>query len=85
MAVGNYLALDRSKQTAGFNVTEFWNGSRWLRLPAAGPGGGLTDVSCTSASRCMAVGEEPAGQVGTHTIAERWNGRRWRVLVTRNP
>jgi hypothetical protein len=77
MAVGNYLT---NGGAIGHNVAEFWNGSTWRILRTAGPGGGLTDVSCTRASRCMAV-----GQAGTLTLAEQWNGARWRLLKTPNP
>jgi hypothetical protein len=33
----------------------------------------------------MAVGEATVNQVGTRTLAERWNGQRWLLLATRNP
>jgi hypothetical protein len=80
MAVGNYMA-----GAADRNVAAAWNGTRWRRLrPAgpAGPGGGLTDVSCTRTSRCMA-----AGQAGPQplTLAELWNGVRWNLLRTPDP
>lgn len=84
MAVGNYVARVGSRDEA-FNVAEIWNGTSWRRLPTAGPGGGLTDVSCTSKSRCMAVGLSPARAAGTNVLAERWNGRRWHLLATPNP
>ena len=85
MAVGHYLAKGGPEGVEGLNVAEFWNGSTWRILSTAGPGGGLADVSCTSVTRCIAVGEAPAGQVGTRTLAERWNGKSWRLLTTRNP
>ncbi len=45
--------------------------------------GTLSDVSCTSPSRCVAVGPavKPAGMSRT-TLAEVWNGRRWAVQRT---
>jgi hypothetical protein len=85
MAVGNYLAKGGPQGIEGFNVAEFWHGSTWRILSTAGPGGSLADVSCTSMARCMAVGQAPAGQVGTRAIAEQWNGKSWRLLATRNP
>jgi hypothetical protein len=84
MAVGNYLTRAGSRYE-GVNAAEFWNGVRWRRLPAPGPGGGLTDVSCTAASRCMAVGLSPLEPARTRLLAERWNGSRWLRLATPNP
>jgi hypothetical protein len=84
MAVGNYVTQTGSR-FEGFNVAEFWNGHRWRRLPTPGPGGGLRDVSCTSPSRCIAVGLSPAGPAGTRLLAERWNGRRWHLLPIPSP
>jgi hypothetical protein len=84
MAVGNYLASG-PQGIRGFNVAEFWNGTRWRRLATPGRGGGLADVSCTRPARCMAVGLVQASQVGTRTVAMRWNGTRWHLLATPNP
>jgi hypothetical protein len=84
MAVGNYLASG-PQGIKGFNVAEFWNGTQWRRLATPGPGGGLSDVSCTRKARCMAVGRVQAGQVGTRTFAMRWNGTSWHLLPTPNP
>jgi hypothetical protein len=64
-----------------------WNGSRWtaLRTPKM-PGtfrGQLYDVSCVSASVCLAVGERiPTHSRPPTTLAETWNGRRWSATKT---
>lgn len=50
-----------------------WNGTRWS-LQRGSPSG-LSDVSCASATACVAVGSGAA----------RWNGRRWSVLRTPHP
>jgi len=84
MAVGNYLA-PVGHRFESFSVAEFWNGSRFRRLPTAGPGGGLTDVSCTGASRCMAVGLRAVEPAGTRLLAEGWNGQRWLLITIPNP
>ena len=70
---------------------EAWNGTRWRILPAAdthSPDSELVSVSCHSASRCLAVGfrsrQTPAGLL-TLTLAEIWDGLRWRVLQTPSP
>ena len=46
----------------------------------------LNSVACTSRSSCMAVGNEfnTTGE-NLGTLAERWNGVRWRVQPTPNP
>jgi hypothetical protein len=50
-----------------------WNGSRWS-LQRRSPSG-LSDVSCASATACVAVGSGAA----------RWNGTKWSVQRTPNP
>jgi len=67
-------------------LAERWNGRGWRIQPTPNPRGGgwfLDAVSCTSASACTAVGGrlEPAGKP-EGTLAERWNGRRWRIQAT---
>jgi hypothetical protein len=42
----------------------------------------LQAVSCTSATACTAVGEDPAGD--NAPLAERWDGTSWSVLPTPN-
>jgi hypothetical protein len=45
----------------------------------------LNSIACTSPSSCIVAGEThyPSGQV--NTLAERWNGKRWRIQPTPNP
>src|SRR5262249_37684692 len=66
-----------------------WNGHTWSILPTPSPadGGNLIGVSCPSRSSCLAVGGHgnPFTGVGTSTLAERWNGRGWRIQPTPNP
>jgi hypothetical protein len=46
----------------------------------------LTAVSCTSGRACTAVGSHAASLSGTgFTLAERWNGTRWRIQPTKLP
>jgi sugar lactone lactonase YvrE len=69
---------------------EIWNGTAWrtevLPAPTAGssPRGVLTDVSCTAAADCWAVGtikpsstELTAGKL-PGSFAEHWNGTAWK-------
>jgi hypothetical protein len=69
----------------GRALAAIWNGRTWRILNVAGLGSGLThlsDVSCVTATRCVAVGTyQPIGQGFDLTVAERWNGRTWRILA----
>jgi hypothetical protein len=73
----------------GRTLAERWNGARW-RMEASPNRGSLVNVlagvACTSPSACMAVGgriDSANNAVGT--LAERWNGRRWRIVPTFKP
>ncbi|HEY6935486.1 MAG TPA: hypothetical protein VI452_19000 [Marmoricola sp.] len=68
-------------------LVELWRGGTWhrhtVRLPAGSPGGMLTAVSCTGPNACTATG---ANFGNRHpTLAERWNGVRWRIQPTPFP
>jgi hypothetical protein len=70
-------------------LVETWNGTRW-RLqsapkPVGGTGGLLAGVSCTSARTCTAVGSYTTSAGKRLTLAETWNGVRWRTRPTPNP
>src|SRR6266571_2668152 len=68
---------------------ERWNGTKWRIQPVpapSSPGGFLSGVACTSPSVCIAVGARTdASGNGIGTLAERWNGTRWRIQPTPNP
>jgi hypothetical protein len=68
-------------------LAEQWNGRGWRIQPTPNPRGGgwfLIAVSCTSPSACTAVGGsiEPPGRTPGGTLAERWDGRKWRIQAT---
>ncbi len=69
-------------------LAEVWNGSSWSVQSTPNPSGAtssqLSDVSCTSASRCEAVGQWVNGAT-TETLAEVWNGSSWARQTTPNP
>lgn len=44
----------------------------------------LSGVSCPSPSFCMAVGASTDADRALRTLAERWNGRSWRIVPTLN-
>lgn len=45
----------------------------------------LTSVACTGTSNCWAVGDYGENDVLYSSLAERWNGARWRVWKSPNP
>ena len=84
MAVG--AGTDQTGEV-GFNEAASWNGTGWKLLPTPNPGSTsneLHGVSCTSPSRCMAVGDF-AGIGNELTLAESWNGTKWSVVKTPRP
>jgi hypothetical protein len=69
-------------------LAEAWNGSSWALQHAATPRSatenGLSDVSCVSASFCMAVGAHQDSAGGEANLAEIWNGTSWQITATPN-
>jgi hypothetical protein len=65
-----------------------WDGSSWqvqaVPLPPQAPAGLFDAVSCSSATACTATGTD-FSHPGGPTLAERWNGKSWRVQPTPNP
>lgn len=83
---GGCLAVggsSRSLSSSSRMLAERWNGNRWQLQAIPTPrdtSGGLSGVACPSARWCMAVGY--VFHLVTHrntTLAEIWNGKRWRV------
>jgi hypothetical protein len=92
MAVGNSTSIEGTKGSGPY--AEAWNGTRWQLLPVPGPrslasyGLGLAGVSCAKTSRCIAAGgfaTNPGLNSSSNTLAEAWNGTRWRLLRPLNP
>jgi hypothetical protein len=73
----------RMCMAVGGGLTERWNGQRWTTEPFPRPAGaigdGLSGVSCTSARKCTAVGSADISGIGSETLVERWNGKRWAI------
>lgn len=65
-----------------------WNGDSWqvqaVPLPRQATAGVFDAVSCTSPRACTATGTD-FSHPGGPTLAERWNGKTWRVQPTPNP
>lgn len=89
-AVGTYA--NSTPPFAQHTLAERWNGVAWRRQvtpdPAGAQNSGLDGIACRGRSVCEAVGSAitPANPFGIiRTLAERWNGRTWRIQVTPNP
>jgi hypothetical protein len=82
-AVGSFYTIDG--EYAG--LAEVWNGTTWTIsfVPdTAVYGQGLSGVSCTSATRCIAVGYSIA--TGTNpALVEAWDGTQWNIVTTPTP
>lgn len=93
-AVGTY---QKSGAPAGLSQAQHWNGKKWSLMPTPNPNlartpsgyfNELTDVACTSASSCWAVGFDGAFDGSTETQrneALHWNGKSWLQVKTPNP
>ena len=72
-------------------VAERFNGQRWMPVAISSPTNSnqnarteLTDISCSSATTCVAVGHSWLYAFPQHynyaTFAEAWNGTTWRIV-----
>lgn len=70
-------------------LVESWNGVAWVVAPLTpDPGSSdnsLTGVSCTSATRCTAVGEYLSSSYDPQTLIEVWNGVVWNTASSPDP
>jgi hypothetical protein len=79
------------KHPTQFTLAESWNGRSWkfvgTPIPLTPGGTALNGVSCTGGTACMAAGYHgDSNGFGTSaSLAERWNGKTWRRLVTPTP
>ena len=85
-AVGSYQANNATDESKAW--AEQFSGGRWKLQFVPGPRGysnsQLKAVSCTSASRCEAVGVYVDSAENDLTIAELWNGRSWTLQRSAN-
>src|SRR5262249_56106617 len=88
MAAGAY-STNSSPDGPAKSFTERWDGKKWAIVPSPNPAGAvqtfLGAVSCTAPSACTTTGEQHSAAGIVHTVAERWNGTRWRIQPTPNP
>jgi hypothetical protein len=68
---------------------ERWNGTEWkvqeTPLPSGAKAGTLAEVSCASATECIAVGDYQSSGGVLLPLAERWNGTEWKTQEPPNP
>jgi len=84
LAVNMCLAVGaHSGATSTVPIAERWNGKGWTAIsPALPPHTTFTEfrgVSCASAKACTAVGDTSAGGSVARPLAERWNGKAWKI------
>src|SRR5215468_878468 len=67
-------------------LAERWDGHTWRIQPTPNPPGGgnifFASVACPASSACTAFGFDETGSGQHLTLAERWNGRTWRIQPT---
>jgi hypothetical protein len=75
-AVGGY-----ANSSVSGTLAEFWNGKTWavqqIPSPTGGQGAALAGISCTSATACVAVGENRPFGEQLPAATEIWNGKTW--------
>jgi hypothetical protein len=76
-AVGQYQYLGNNVPAT---LAESWDGTSWTIPNTADTGSGLANVSCSSASNCMAVGGSSDG-----VSAEAWDGTSWMIEPAPSP
>lgn len=88
MAVGQ--ATNSPVGDSASALTDYWNGKSWTRVAAPAPGRAptLVSVACTSAARCVAIGNSPPAEeagVTLDTFADTWNGAKWTDALIPKP
>ena len=82
-AVGGFERGSKSQ-----TLVERWNGTRWRHVESPNPG---SHTQRRSGRRCRAFCSERLGRglvlerAGSRTLAEHWNGSKWKVKTTPNP
>lgn len=87
VAVGSDAAGNPYVHT-DYALAQTTSGGAWSlhspRLSAVASSSELDAISCASTAACMAVGDaKPGGGPGMRPLAERWDGRRWRIQTVR--
>jgi hypothetical protein len=86
-AVGSYDYYDVETNAYAHTLAEAWNGSTWSVVTSPSHVSfvdSLNDVSCVSASFCVAVGSYLNGARVVRTLIESWNGSAWSLVTSPN-
>jgi hypothetical protein len=75
-AVGYADAMPKPNKGTSASLIERWNGLRWTVQGPSRPNVSLNTVSCSSATFCIAIGND---RHGPNRFEESWNGKRWTV------
>jgi hypothetical protein len=79
-------AVGQTTNGVGVFVTlaEHWDGTTWRIQPTPNPpgpaGSSFGGVSCLTDSFCMAIGDSGITGPNPAPLAERWNGKTWKIL-----
>ncbi len=89
MAVGSGGTGGSSSAFSMAPIAEQWTGTTWTALTVPDPYPAadyveLNSVSCTSATNCMAVGDDISATADA-TVAAQWNGAIWTIVSTPSP
>jgi hypothetical protein len=78
--VGSYVTGMAGNERT-FSLAESFNGAEWSLQTAAqpGPNSELTDVSCTSATSCTAIGDYTPNASSYDAVVEVWTGTAWKI------
>lgn len=84
-ATTNFCMAVGSKNESSLAFAEKWGGARWVRTPIAdvAPRDWFGDVSCSSPSWCVAIGEGPVN--GDQVVMEQWDGSAWSNMAMNLP
>jgi hypothetical protein len=83
-AVGGYSGRNFVDRT----LAEHWDGNSWTVVPTPDVGSFgniLSDASALAGTDVWAVGSYYSTAELTRTLIERWDGKRWSVVPSRNP
>jgi hypothetical protein len=88
VAVGTIDSNLKSASNTGKAAAATWNGNAWtvtsVPAPAKGKASLLKDVTCMSASNCVAVGQAgPSGSTNGTGLSAFWNGKSWRLVAAK--
>jgi sugar lactone lactonase YvrE len=84
IAVGSYVHEEKETKTLAMT----WDGDQWSIITTPNPSGAssseLSEIACSSAEECMAVGKYTDAEETQKTLAMEWDGSSWSIVSTPN-